>query len=149
MGRHEINIFLLMARRKPPRLAWKLGQKEASISALHFRKVLWKGSAACRPGGICELSCCQVPYQPPAGLPCGPASQNPDLAPSECLPALQTWKSSYLQKIPVHQGFRRETHSFFAKNEMPHPLPYRMQFKPFNPTFKAIHELVIPELPTL
>lgn len=44
----------------------------------------------------------------------------------------------------MRRGFRRETGSFTAKNQMPHPVPYSVGFELLNPPLKVLHKRVIP-----
>lgn len=92
---------------------------------LLFGNVSWKRSDARGLGtGVSKA----VASQSQAGLPNGSASQPPGL-PAQCGLSVFCWHrpgGPLLQKVPVHQGLRREAGSFFAKNQMPHPVPYRV-----------------------
>lgn len=118
---------------------------------LLFGTVSWRRSDARGLGtGVSKAAA----SQPQAGLPNGSASQPPSL-PAQCGLSVFCWPrpgSPLLQKVPVHQRLRRKAGSFFAKSQMPHSVPYTIEFKPLNPSFKALHQLVIPaqlESPTL
>lgn len=102
------------------------------------------------PGGRCEQSRCQL------GPPVPNCRPEWFSLPAQC--RLDVFYHSrpgspLVQKIPVHREFRREAGLLFAKNQMPHPAPYRrVEFKVINPPFQALHKPVIPaqlEFPTL